>query len=314
MNNQTKNIEDEVIVKEEQKPFFIYRKVVKCISDGISFYTDNFLEFTLISLPFVVILSLASTFIPQFNFISEDIRADLLNFILQISIFGLLTLLFASLLICVTFEYLNQRYINNLGKIKFISVYRNINACLPKVLLYVFATLLLSTIFASIFILILGIETERFAFEIIKMMALCLFALLSIFVSVCYTMVFPSVMLEEKKFLPNFLNGFKTGIFVFPKLLSASVFVVMVTSIISILLFSPIYVMTMVNTSANISILNGDTVNLPDGFSLSLAITYFVVSLIYYYIHIALQMPFVYLYVSAKVDLDEKAKNELPLI
>ena len=42
MNNQTKNIEDEVIVKEEQKPFFIYRKVVKCISDGISFYTDNF--------------------------------------------------------------------------------------------------------------------------------------------------------------------------------------------------------------------------------------------------------------------------------
>ena len=168
MNNQTKNIEDDVIVKEEQKPFFIYRKVVKCISDGISFYTDNFLEFTLISLPFVVILSLTSTFIPQFNFISEDIRADLLNFILQISIFWLLTLLFASLLICVTFEYLNQRYINNLGKIKFISVYRNINACLPKVLLYVFATLLLSTIFASIFILILGIETERFAFEIIN--------------------------------------------------------------------------------------------------------------------------------------------------
>ena len=314
MNNQTKNIEDEVIVKKEQKPFFIYRKVVKCISDGISFYTDNFLEFTLISLPFVVLLSLTSTFIPQFSFILEDIKADLLNFILQISIFGLLALLFTSILICITFEYLNQRYISNVGKINFISVYRNINGSLPKVLLYVLATLLLGIAFTSIFFFILSIESGRFVFEIIKVIALCLFTLLSIFVSVCYNMVLPSVMLGENKFIPNFLNGFKTGIFVFPKLLSASVFVVLVTSIISILLFSPIYVMTMVNTSANMSILNGDTVNLPEGFSLSLAITYFVVSLIYYYIHIALQMPFVYLYVSAKVDLDEKAKNELPLI
>ena len=47
---------------------------------------------------------------------------------------------------------------------------------------------------------------EEIVFEIIKVIALCLFTLLSIFVSVCYNMVLPSVMLGEKKFIPNFLN------------------------------------------------------------------------------------------------------------
>ena len=291
--------------------FYKHRKILSCISDGISMYTNNMGKYAIATfIPTAIIAIIISIY----AFLLLKHRADetfTLQSFLQDTVTWatvILITLFLALYTCVSYVFiehicihkhilgLRQMYMISFKRFLRVFFFNSINICTYAI--------------AGIFLYY--IYTENYDFLAIGRGVVA--TLLIILLSLPYNTILPTLMLENAGFLKGFIKGYKLGFSIWVKTIALFILLFFIKLIFGAILFTPALVHFAIFKSYIDALINGDNAYLPEIFIISFAIITFLTTFILLYFATALNLPYTYLYSSAITDKKENENNYIPIV
>lgn len=298
--------------------FYSYRNIGKCLSAGISFFTDYFRHWLWLTLPLAVPLAVL---MGLQLYLSSDMH------LYAESAATFLTLLAANavllIILIVLFEGFVYHMINkhaqgiDLQLVTMRTAYTrrwlglSLRALLTNVLVLI-PILLVITVFVAtaVWWIDLNDAIEAISFIAIAIIVLLIVLLLLLPAQLCL----PSVMLNKGSFFKSFWTGYKWGWKKYGRVLALSLLVCIGVAIISQLLTLPASVLLLLQQAATASKLAGDAVDLPsylEPFAITVLILSSYLSVLLMFVE---RIPMAYMYASVKTDIEEEESKKLPLI
>lgn len=298
--------------------FYSYRNIGKCLSAGISFFTDHFRHWLWITLPLAIPLALL---LGVLLYLSSDMRLLAESSATYLTILGIDTVLIV--LLTVVFEGLIYHLIYKHSQAIDMQSVTLRTAYDRRWLLFSLRSLLVSLLIlvpvllvvcALVAVAVWAIDFQN-AFEAVVFMMIAIVLLfMLIIVLIPAQLCLPSVILGEGRFMQKFWTGYKWGWRKYGRVLGLTLLVGIGVSIISQLLTLPATVLMLLQQAATASQLAGDAVDLPS----YLAPFAIIVLVLAGYLSVLLMFvgrtPMAYLYASVKTDIEEEESTKLPII
>ena len=286
-------------------PFYIYRNIRKCLSEGVSLLTDNFWHTVWLSLPVIVACSAILGFVVIQS--GETIATDSTSMAQVVVWLALLTVAFL-LLKTLIYTFLSFK-VKEVPKktLTFRRLYgKTFINLLPKALLYVVVTMaLIGGVAYGIHLFLSLFQPQSEAMMVVKTVSVVMFVLLFIILFIPYQNVLPTLMMLHGNPFALMMRGWASGFRYWGKMMQMSVLVKLFVFFVSLLLASPGLIFLMVNQSAVSSAAEGDTVVLPSFYSALLVGTVFLTFVLESLLAFVDNAPFAYLHASIKVDEEE---------
>ena len=281
-----------------QKPFFAYRNLQQCLSQGISFLTDHFLRFLWLSCPVAAPLALLLALL-VFHACYLRYYVDGPAATVLLAAASLLILLCASAYIGFIHRLL-VRHKEGLSfdRLPFRKAYDRL---FWRLSLYALVVNIFTLLIAAVCIAfgwavdhwIIGGRPPFFHWAWASLIALLLILVLSP-VNQCWA----ACALSGKSLWAALLSGYRLGWQRWAKVFSLSLLTSIIVCGVSLLLLSPAGVVALTQMSATQSQLAGDTVILPAGFAVSTFIILFISMAICSLLNWVQLVPQAYLYTS----------------
>lgn len=299
--------------ENESNHFHKYRGISKCLSDGISFITDNFVTLVRLTSPLTIpFAAIVAILIYNLSINQNNHSTD--SLVVNISLV-VLALLVISAIESIIFGLLKKKNENiDIRKIKFSELYTSVGNSITKTLSFnlIFFSILIVTYFLSVTLYTFNSESETIN---LLMIALSVLIKIVVFINIIpLTLSLPWVALENDNFLRSLFNGYKHGMKRWGKLFSLNLITNIITMILSLLMMTPTIVVSMIYHSASASKIIGDKIVIPEGFNIYAFIILFITGLITVVFIWLYLMPSAYMYASIKYDITEEEKNSLPII
>lgn len=315
IDKENGGVADTAVVSDnvENDVFYKYRGIGKCISDGVSFITDNFFLFVRQTLPVHILLAL---FGAACAYLICEITLQ--KPIESLCVFGCISIaliVLDSVFSGIIFRFLKLHSKNmDVKRMTFSGLYKSVWKDSAKVLGYNVLNLLFAVVaFAPLNLLYL-IKPESLGMKITIFCFFIVWLLVIVVASFPYQLSLPTLILGKKSFFKGIWHGYVLGVKKIGKVISLSIVVFIIVALISVLFFAPAIVVLMIRHSASISFANGDAVCLPDKFEFYSALILFVSSFLLIFLKWLFHVPMAYLYASIIFDMKEQKKHELPMI
>ena len=293
-----------------------YRGVQKCLSEGISFLTDHFLRFVRLTLPVSIPFSLV---VAALIYLACDVTV-LTDGTTLMAVVGVLTGLCVALtaiyvaLIYRLLQLQDEGY--DMNRLAFRRLYTK--ALWPLAIKALGVSLLISVITAAFcyafqYIIHLPLDDELVTIAS-KVVGLVVLALVAIALLTPLTLCTPGAMLGQEGFFRNIRTAYRWGWRRWGKVFSLNLLVGLIVEIVSTLLLAPAIVVALMQRNATMSIMQGDAVDLPAGFSVWVAIIFLASAFVYTLLLWLQHVPLAYQYASAKVADEEEHGQKKPMI
>ena len=300
----------------EKRILYRYRGVQKCLSEGISFLTDHFLRFVRLTLPVSIPFSLV---VAALIYLACDVTV-LTDGTTLMAVVGVLTGLCVALtavyvaLIYRLLQLQDEGY--DMNRLSFRRLYTN--ALWPLAIKALGVSLLISVITAAFcyafqYIIHLPLDEELVTIAS-KIVGLVVLALVAIALLTPLTLCTPGAMLGQEGFFRNIRTAYRWGWRRWGKVFSLNLLVGLIVEIVSTLLLAPAIVVALMQRNATMSIMQGDAVDLPAGFSVWVAIIFLASAFVYTLLLWLQHVPLAYQYASAKVADEEEHGQKKPMI
>lgn len=317
LNNNTGEI-----TGNHKRQFYRHRKIISCISDGISMYTDNFIKYTSFTILPVVFVSVLLALLLAFAAPCIDITAG--GFILKKNSFYaymaaaavalLLAVLFISLFHAASYTFIECRYLKN-NKLDFKSFFSRSLKKVPPVLLMILVASLAITVTCVGTHCIMCLDFgDKIAGEILKAVCLVVFLSLSIIFFTPLKLVMPSLIYGKGSICKRFKDGYMLGVATWQKTFTQMILTFMIKSVIGVVLLMPLMACVAICKSYVETIAGGDSAHLPNVFIVIITVTGVLTTIVLTYFMSTLNLPYLYLYSSAMADRAEREKNEIGII
>ncbi|MBR3455464.1 MAG: hypothetical protein IKH26_09090 [Bacteroidaceae bacterium] len=308
-NNET------VEVKDQDNRFYKIRNTGKCLSEGVSLLTENFLRMLFLSLPVSIPYAVSSAILAM---VATNLVAGVTTEkIIMFSVFSSISFLTLIGMLALVYRFVEVRIADeNLGKQTLNSIYnRRFFALTLKSLFYVIITAVLICIAVGLLVLYTLIGSKEMDLDktTLKIVGLVLILLIFLTFAIAYRNVLPTVMLQKGSYLRSYLDGLKRGFRKWGKMMQISVLVFILVGVVSFLLSAPAIVFTFVQSSALASQLNGDAVNLPEHFETWMFITLLVTEFVTFFITMVYFSPLSFTYASIMTE-EEEAEGAIPMV
>ena len=281
-----------------QKPFFAYRNLQQCLSQGISFLTDHFLRFLWLSCPVAAPLALLlALLVFHACYLRYYVGGPAATVLL--AIVSLIILLCASAYIGFIHRLL-VRHKEGLSfdRLPFRKAYDRL---FWRLSLYALVVNIFTLLIAAVCIAfgwavdhwVIGSHPPFFHWAWASLIALLLILVLCP-VNQCWA----ACALSGKSLWAALLSGYRLGWQRWAKVFSLSLLTSIIVCGVSLLLLSPAGVVALTQMSATQSQLAGDTVILPAGFAVSTFVILFISMAICSLLNWVQLVPQAYLYAS----------------
>ena len=284
--------------KPAQQPFYSYRSVQQCLSQGISFLTDHFLRFLWVSCPVAAPLALLLALLVFHACYLRYYVGDQADIVLM-AIVSLLILCCASAYIGFIHRLI-VRHKEGLSfdRLPFRKAYDRL-----------FWRLSLYALVVNLFTLLLAAVCTGFGWAVDHWVVGgrppffhwawgSLIALLLILVLCPVNQCWAACALSGKSLWGALLSGYRLGWQRWAKVFSLSLLTSIIVCVVSLLLLSPAVVVALTQMSATQSQLAGDVVTLPAGFAVTTFLILFVSMVICSLLNWVQLVPQAYLYAS----------------
>lgn len=305
---------------QQSKPFYSYRGVNKCLSDGISFLTDNFTHIVKQSLPLALALSALQACVIFVVSDSKLLKMMLGQVAFEPSFFYWMGgLLLVMLLLYVAVAIVFQCYILRLIVIHSHNLPIKRFAAIPtykisakyglKFLGFLAAFCAMFVFVAALCVAPLFIKTEGTALMVTKvgvsmaMYIVLLVCVLPLQISIC------SIFLRKGKMWENAWYGYKMGFKVWGKLFCLFLLIGILVMSVMYVLSMPATIMVNAYYAATFSQMSGDAIHLPAGFQFWYFVVLLLTSYLYTFTFWVRSVPYAYMYAAVKSDEKEEAKN-----
>ncbi len=305
--------DNSITIIEEQKasessPFYSYRKVIKCLSDGVSLYTDNLWQVGRLLAPVVAVLALMSVVcgLPVLSQLVSVPYVWIPVFLLYVAV--------ACFFTSVCYAYVMKRKVAGKDSVTIAEMYNLAWRKYPRALFAGGLMLVLNAAYGVCAWLLAGSMPESLVWKVV--VTCCSFLLFLVFVALSVPMQTASsaVLLERGKLFKTYFTGYKYGMKSWLRLFSLTVMLVIIMCFVSLMLLAPWYVMQMIEMSSAQSVMNGDSVSLSGGFVIAEYVVTFVCAVLCLHLCCVVNFVYAYFYASAKADIREREENEIPLI
>lgn len=311
------NKDTEIISDDRTSQFYKHRKILSCISDGISIFTDNFLQYTMATfIPttvVAVILAIFSFIILKYcaneTFVMQTVLQSIVTWIILIIITLLLVLH-----TCISYVFIEHKCIKKhtlgLQHIYLISFKRLIRVLffyLVNICTYVITGICLYYIFSKNIV-------EMNSHDFFNIFGCSVAALLVIIYSLPYNLVLPTLMYEKVGLLNGFIRGYKLGVSIWVRNFTLFILLFFIKLILGTILLAPALIHFAIFKSYIDALVNGDSAYLPEVFIISLFVITFLTTIILIYFTTSLNISYIFLYSSAITDKKEKENNYIPIV
>ncbi len=309
--------------KENQlsESFYKYRSVTKSLSAAISFLTDNFLQIVKLSLPYALAfaaIQAALVYIASDSVLIEVLMGNEGASSISLTTLGIVLVLLLLLLFGVLclFNGLIYRLIHiyshdvPLKKYTLKAIWKSSLKYAWKAFLFfmiMFAFAIVASLLIAAPFLIPG---EGIVLMTIKIAISMILIIAAIVLSLPLGISMPAVFLEKGKILRNVIYGYKKGLKIWGKVFCMNLLVSILEFFLMFVLAMPCLAMISSHHAATMSMLNGDTVNIPSTFSFWLIVIVFLTYYLYTFIIWIGPAAFSYLFASVQSDEIEEAKNQ----
>jgi len=305
---------------QQSEVFYKYRGVKKSLSAAISFLTDNFLQIVKLSLPYALAfaaIQAALVYIASDSVLVEVLMGNEGASSISLTTLGIVLVLLVLLLFGVLclFNGLIYRLIHiyshdvPLMKYTLKSVWKSSFKYAWKAFKFfmiMFAIAIVASLLIAAPLLIPG---EGMILMGIKVSISMILIIATIVLSLPLGISMPAVFLEKGKFIHNIIYGYKKGLKIWSKVFCMNLLVSILEFFLMFVLAMPCLAMISSHHAATLSILNGDTVNIPSTFGFWLVVIVFLTYYLFTFIIWIGPAAFSYLYASVKCDEIEEAKN-----
>ncbi len=308
MDKELLNVDKVEIQTADSAPFYSYRKVVKCLSDGVSLYTDNLGQVAKLTAPMVMLLAVMSVVctLPVFSPMTAEVYVWIPVYLL----FAAVMCLFVS----VCYSYVMKKKVVVKDDIKVVELYNLAWLKCSRALFAGGVMLLVYAVYGACIWLIGSNMPASLVWKIV--MACCSFILFLVFVAFSVPMqtATSAVLLERGTLLKTYFTGYKHGLKTWFRLFALTIMLVIIMCFVALLLLAPWYVVQMIDVASAQSVLNGDSVSISSGFVLAKNAVTFISAVLCLHLICVVLFVNAYFYASVKVDMKEREANEIPLI
>ncbi len=305
MEEQVLNTDNLQQVQSDSTPFYAYRKVVKCLSDGISLYTDNLKQLILLTWPYILMglgVGVALGWCIPYLGVYGGIATLVLGFLLM------------SYLVSVSYAYVMKKCVVKKDKPTWREVYNLAWRKMPRIL---FAGAVSLCVW-GVYVFLMRWTLMSLSHDLIGLILMSAIGfLLTVAVLVVVTpmnLANSAVLLDRTPLLKTYFTGFKYGMSTWLRLFSLVVMISIITLVVILLLCAPLYVLQMIDFSSAQSILSGDSVNLPSGLAYVKCAVILICGFLMCHLCIVNSFVYAYFYASTKADIKEREANTVPLI
>lgn len=297
----------------QQFDFYKYRGTGKCISEGISFITDNFVTLLFLTSPISIPLALIISTIIYNISISQNLHS-LDSIIINIS-FIVIAVLVVSSFESAIFNIIKKKSDNiDIKVIKFSDLYTSLGNSISKTFTF---NIILIGIFVISYVLCSSIYTFFSENTLINILMIGLFAIVlivTIINIILLTLSLPWIVLGEDNFIKSIINGYKHGMKHLGKLFSLNLIIIIITLLLILLLMAPTIVIFMIYHSITVSKIVGDNILIPDYFDIYAFIIILITVIMFDILLLLYLVPTAYMYASIKFDIIEEENNNLPIV
>ena len=277
------------------EPFYQTRSIGKCLSIGISFLSNRFLQIMKLALPVICILALFTTIVVYVRCdasLEYSIGQTLLfKVFVDVNIEGLNVY-------SVGYKYLyNKRFFNNV----IIALIVSAIFVIVAVCLYLLASLLIQWIGPNE-----NASMVQGGFSITHIAVGAGAVLLFVAVTVPLYMAISVMMLERNGIFTDLKRGYVLGWKKWGRVFALEMLVVILILIAALFVMAPAYVLSLMQHSATLSRMQGDAVDIPAYFSVITIGSLFISSLVMSVFMLCRYLPHAYLYATAKLEENDE--------
>ena len=297
------------------EPFFMFRKVNKCYSNAISFFTDRFWKIIKLALPILFLGAFGITVILyvlcyatfQISFASS----------LFFCFFAIIVILF-TLSIVISFLYrcidVNIESIN-LYSVGYKYIYNKIffNRLLKAFIVVLVAFIIIALIGLGIYYINKVTTEDILTYEHVLVKTWILGISGSVLLMVVLLPLFMSlntVMYNKKHIWFNLWNGYKLGWKKWGRVFALDFLITITISVLFLFVMAPAYVISLMQHSATLSRMQGDVVDIPFYFPWITALILFMSSMFLIILILMKFMPQAYLYASFVSEEKDEINNK----
>lgn len=300
----------------EKAVLYRYRSIQKCLSEGVSFLTDHFLQFVRLTLPVSIPFAVV---VAALIYLACDVTIVTDGTLLMAVVGGLtgLTVALTSVYIALIYRLLQLQ--DEGCDMKGLTFRRLYGKRLWPMALKALAVSLLISLATTLLCLamqhILHLpEDDVLLTTASKVVGLVVIALVAIAVLTPVTLCTPGALLGDGRFFSNVWTAYKWGWRRWGKVFSLNLLVGIIVWVVSTLLFAPAIVVGLMQRNATMSIMGGDAVDLPASFGFWVAVVFILSAFVYTLLLWLQHVPLAYQYATAKVSVDEEQSQKKPMI
>lgn len=313
MENSSSNLQTE--------PFYKYRGVTKCMSAGISFITDNFLNLVKLSMPYTTAFAIvfaAILYILSDSSLTQVLagNADASNMSIVTLGITLLILLFIGFVIFSLLEGLIFRLLHvysqdlPVNKDGYKLTLKYSLKYTQKFIVYYIVTGFIGSLLGLLPVLPLFIPTEGNLYLGFKLAGCVILFIIVIILALPFAISLPSMYFEKGNAFKNVVYGYKKGFKIIGKIFGLGILLMILIYTLLGVLALPSITLVSSYRAATLSVLNGDAANMPSGYGFWYAVVLFVTCYLASFVIWLSNAVYCYLYASMKVDEVEQANNK----
>lgn len=290
----------------KSEPFYRYRNINSCISEGISAFTDNIRQILLLTSPVLLVIA----FIVSVIVMKSEIFfvSNLFHYIFP---FAILLQTLSTFYMSVLYSFFEIKYLRNIT-LNFKHFYLLAGRKYLKLLSCNIIKLFLLIFAFSTFHLLHTLDTGgSLILWLLKYVISILLIILILFLYSSTELIAPTLIFSKKSILFGLKQGFKYGITSWNKSLKLFSIILFLKIIFTIFVLSPVMANSCIYKVYHNSIMNGDNATLTDGFHTYTFITFFVTIFFFFYLHSALSFPHFYLYATFVAKENDKKNNRI---
>lgn len=296
------------------EPFYQTRSIGKCLSIGISFLSNRFLQIMKLALPVICILALFTTIVV---YVRCDASLEYsIGQTLLFKVFATVAMTVAVAFVAafvyrcvdvnieglnvysVGYKYLyNKRFFNNV----IIALIVSAIFVIVAVCLYLLASLLIQWIGPNE-----NASMVQGGFSITHIAVGAGAVLLFVAVTVPLYMAISVMMLERNGIFTDLKRGYVLGWKKWGRVFALEMLVVILILIAALFVMAPAYVLSLMQHSATLSRMQGDAVDIPAYFSVITIGSLFISSLVMSVFMLCRYLPHAYLYAMAKLEENDE--------
>ena len=292
------------------EPFYRYRGVSKCLSEGISFLTNHFFRLLWLTLPVALPLAFA---IGALLFVQSDESLFLYSSagtVWTIGLAAIAFLLFAALIATIFQLLVVRSREEEWWRLRWRHVYGVdwLKRIIPTLVVYVLQACVLA-LFVWVTFKISGLQAEKdeLSLSVAKIVGYLVLAMGALAVLVPSSLCLPSAQLGEGGLFSLIWQGYRMGWRKWGKVFGLALLSSIIINVISLLLCSPAVLSFFVKKEAVASLLQGDAVALPSSFTFWASVLFVLTSYLISLVQLVGVVPQSFLYASIKSD--EQTEN-----